>query len=267
VLKTIHRHIASSHHFVMQSQPAESQLSLDLLEDSDCLDGHTQGSSRAEYQASPDLLDPSQLTDAAGSPVPELPELPLLSHVTDNPEASIDIAGAQMTEDVGASQPLLKDSGTNRRRPQSRISFMNRCVRATKSFFLLSSEGNLYDEIDNQIYLNGQITTVPRKGITVYEIIWDTSSLPHLVINESQLRRTISREDKEMVSHLKRARVLFDEVYPDGPTTGFLSVRKARNKRKVGQKSSGVSQQSTISDNDASIQGPSLTSMPNVLLF
>ena len=108
--------------------------------------------------------------------------------------------------------------------------------------------------------MKGQSTTVPRKGITVYEIIWDTSSLPHLVINESQLQRTILREDKEMVSRLKRARALFDEVYPDGPTKGFLSVRKPRNKRKVGQKSSGVSQQSTIPDNDASNQGPSITS-------
>ena len=112
----------------MQSQPAESQFSIDLLDDSEYVDGHTQGSPRAEYQASPDLLDPSQLTDVAGSPVqelPELPELPLLSHVTDNPEASIDIAGTQMTEDVGPPPPLLEDSGTNRRRQRSRISFIN----------------------------------------------------------------------------------------------------------------------------------------------
>ena len=110
---------------------------------------------------------------------------------------------------------------------------MNRCVRATKSFFLLSSKGSLYDEIDNQVYLNGKVIAVPRKGITVYEILWDTSSLPHLVLDESQLRRTISREDKEMVSRLKRARVLFDEVYPDGPTMGILSVGKPSTKRVI----------------------------------
>ncbi len=129
---------------------------------------------------------------------------------------------------------------------------MNRCIRATKSFFHMSSEGTLYDEIDSQLYLNGKITTVPRKGVTIYEILWDTSSIPHVVINESQLRRIISRDDNDMVSCLKRARVLFDEVYPDGPTTGVLSVGKPRNKIKTGQKSSRASQQSTIPNNDES---------------
>ena len=32
----------------MQSQPAESQFSLDLLDDSEYVDGHTQGSPRAD---------------------------------------------------------------------------------------------------------------------------------------------------------------------------------------------------------------------------
>ena len=63
-----------------------------------------------------------------------------------------------------------------------------------------------------------------------------------------------------MVSCLKRARVLFDEVYPDGPTTGVLSVNKPKTKRKVVQKSIDLSQQSTVPDNDASNNGPAITS-------
>ena len=103
---------------------------------------------------------------------------------------------------------------------------MNRCIRVTKSFFLLSPEGNLYAEIDCHAYLNGKVISVPRNGITDYKIIWDMSSLPHLVIDESKLQCSISREDKDMVSCLKRASVLFDEVYPDGPMMGVLSVDK-----------------------------------------
>ena len=116
------------------------------MEDAEDLDGHIHSSPRTESQASPDLLEPSQLTDVAGSLVPQLPELPglpLLSHVSDSPEASRDVACTQITEADGPSQHLLKESGPNTRRPRSRISFMNRCVRATKSFFLLSSEGSL----------------------------------------------------------------------------------------------------------------------------
>ena len=127
----------SSHHFVMQSLPAESQLSLHLLEDSEDLDHHIHTSPSTESQASPDLLEPLQLTDVAGSPVPQLPELPglpLLLHVSDSPEASRDVACTQITEADGPSQHLLEENGPNTCRPRSRINFMNRCVRTTKSF-------------------------------------------------------------------------------------------------------------------------------------
>ena len=112
----------------MQSLPAESQLSLDLLEDAEDVDGHIHRSPCTESQASPDLLEPLQLTDVAGSPVPQLPELPglpLLSHVSDSPEASRDAACTQITEADGPSQHLLKESGPNTCRPRSQLSFMN----------------------------------------------------------------------------------------------------------------------------------------------
>ena len=109
----------------MQSLPAESQLSLNLLEDAEDPDGHIHSSPRTESQASPDLLEPSQLTDVAGSPVPQLPELsglPLLLHVSDTPEASRDVACTQITEADGPSQHLLKESGPNTRKVVCQLS-------------------------------------------------------------------------------------------------------------------------------------------------
>jgi hypothetical protein len=63
-----------------------------------------------------------------------------------------------------------------------------------------------------------------------------------------------------MVSCLERACVLFDEVYPDGLTMGVLSVGKPKTKRKVVQKLIDPSQQSTVPDNDALNNGPTITS-------
>jgi hypothetical protein len=160
-------------------------MSLDLLEDSEDLESHIHISPRTQSQASPDLLEALKLTDVGDSQVPELPEHPQLSQLTDLPEVSRNVAGSQLTEADGLSHHLLEECGPNTGRPRNRISFMNRCVRATKLFFLLSSKGSLYDEIDNQVYLNGKIIAVPRKGITVCEILWGTSSLPHLVLDES----------------------------------------------------------------------------------
>ena len=186
----------------MQSLPYESQMSLDLLEDLKDLDSRMQISQSTQSQASQDLLEASQLIDVGGSQLAEV-------------DGEVD--RSQLTEADGLSLHQLGESGPNTCRPRSRISFMNRCIRATKSFFLLSPEGNLYNKIDRHAYLNGKIIAVPRKGITEYKILWDTSSLPHLVLDESKLRRSISRVDNEIVSQLKRARVLFDEVYPNGP--------------------------------------------------
>ena len=49
-----------------------------------------------------------------------------------------------------------------------------------------------------------------------------------------------------MVSCLKRASVLFDEVYPDGLTMGVFSVYMPKAKKKVSQKTVQGSQQSTV---------------------
>ena len=106
--------------------------------------------------------------------------------------------------------------------------------------------------------MNGKITSVPRKGISFYKLVWDTSSLPLLFIDESKLRCVVSREDEDMVSSLKRARLLFDEVYPDGPTTGVLMLEKPRAKKKDRHKSPVDSQQSTLMTTDSSLEGPAL---------
>ncbi len=46
-------------------------------------------------------------------------------------------------------------------------------------------------------------------------------------------------------SSLKRARLLFDEIYPDGPPAGILTVnRKETKKRQKKTKQPGKSQQS-----------------------
>ncbi len=61
-----------------------------------------------------------------------------------------------------------------------------------------------------------------------------------------------------MVSCLKRARLLFDEVYPDGPTMGVLMLEKPRAKKKDRHKSPVDSQQSTMMTTDSSLEGPAL---------
>jgi hypothetical protein len=63
---------------------------------------------------------------------------------------------------------------------RKRMSFVSKCIRATKSFFILSSEGNLYSEIACDAHLNGKILSALRKGVQVYKLFWATSTLPHL---------------------------------------------------------------------------------------
>jgi hypothetical protein len=85
-------------------------------------------------------------------------------------------------------------------------------------------KATFFNEIDSDVSLNGKVLSAPRKGILVYKLLWDMSTLPDLLIDESKLHGTIAKDDKEMVSGLKRAHLLFDETYPNGPPSGTLMV-------------------------------------------
>ena len=87
-----------------------------------------------------------------------------------------------MREDGGLSHDLLHESepavkvvepvGRSAHTPRNRISFMNKCIMATKSFSLLLPEGNLYAEIESDAYMNGKVISIPRKGTSDDKIIW-----------------------------------------------------------------------------------------------
>ena len=53
-------------------------------------------------------------------------------------------------------------------------------------------------------------------------------------IDEGGLHCSLVRDDKEMVAALKRARHLFDEIYPDadGSPTGALTICQKQMKKK-----------------------------------
>jgi hypothetical protein len=94
---------------------------------------------------------------------------------------------------------------------------------------MLSPEDSNHDNISSDIFLNGEIICVPCKGDQEYKLSWDTSTLP-LAVDESQLRCSVIRDDKELVFALKRARLFFDEVYPDDPPAGILTVNHDEKK-------------------------------------
>jgi hypothetical protein len=122
-------------------------------------------------------------------------------------------------------QPLNKNSSVKSKR--KRIHFANKCIRAKKSFFLASSTDLIYDEIGNDVLLNGKILSVPSKGTEVYKFFWDTSTLT-IPVDESKLRVTVHRAEKDNVNALKRARILFDEEYPNGAPPGVLSINSTQ---------------------------------------
>ena len=88
------------------------------------------------------------------------------------------------------------------------MSYANKCIHANKSFFLLNGdEGNI---IPQDLYLNGKIVAVPRKGVcSEYKIVWDTSTLMDPP-NEENLWVTVNRDVLCFVHELRRARILYD---------------------------------------------------------
>ncbi len=85
--------------------------------------------------------------------------------------------------------------------------------------------------ISSGIFLNGKIMCIPCKREQEYKLLWDTSTLP-MAVDDSQLRCSVIRDDKELVLSLKRARLLFDEVYRDGPPAGILTVNHEETKKR-----------------------------------
>jgi len=90
------------------------------------------------------------------------------------------------------------------------MSYANKCVRANKSFFLIN--GNSANKIPNDVYLNGKIVAVPRKGVSSeYKIVWDTTTLTEPP-NKEDLRVAINRDDARFVRELKNAQMLYDST-------------------------------------------------------
>jgi hypothetical protein len=98
-----------------------------------------------------------------------------------------------------------------------------------KSLFMLSPKDPNHD-ISSDIFLSGKIICVPCKGEQEYKLLWDTTTL-QLAVDDSQLHCSLIRDDNELVLALKRARLLFDEVYPDGPPDGILTVNHKERKK------------------------------------
>ena len=44
---------------------------------------------------------------------------------------------------------------------------MNKRIRTKKSFFRLSSNDTVYNEIGDDVFLNGKVSSIPSKGIEV----------------------------------------------------------------------------------------------------
>ena len=90
------------------------------------------------------------------------------------------------------------------------MSYANKSVRANKSFFLL--KGDAANMIPQDVYLNGKIIAVPRKGVSSeYKIVWDTTTLTEPP-NKGELRVSINRDDVHFVRELKNARILYDST-------------------------------------------------------
>jgi len=158
--------------------------------------------------------------------VPQLPDLPPLDALPqmqewltmttddqDNPASTVD-HGTPIQED---NRPLSKAK-------QTCISFLYKGVQALKAFFLLSLHEELSKKIPDDLFLDGIIISMPRKGKSdTYIIQWNTSTLA-IIIDESKLRTEVSKDDHVFVCQLKVARVTFDEHYPNGPPTSAASM-------------------------------------------
>jgi len=103
------------------------------------------------------------------SGLPDLPDfLPLMKDWTDavnGSSQSTNREGHELQDTCKTNSSTVDMSSPKaQRKTRSCISYMHKCVRAQKSFFLLDTQGKLYEMIAGDISLNSLITSVPRKG-------------------------------------------------------------------------------------------------------
>ena len=81
-------------------------------------------------------------------------------------------------------------------------------------------------------------------------LFWDAFTFTlNLEIDESKLCCSVVRDDNDLIASLKRARLLFDEVYPDGPPTCVLMcsdkmAKKSQNMKQMKSQSTNSRQAS-----------------------
>lgn len=126
------------------------------------------------------------------------------------------------------------------------MSYANKCVRANKSFFLLN--GDAANMIPQDVYLNGKIIAVPRKGVSSeYKIVWDTTTIAEPP-NKEDLRVAINRDDIRFVRELKNARMLYDST-SSSSDRGSGTISES-NRRSARMENSRETRQSTNSGQD-----------------
>ncbi|KAL3790492.1 hypothetical protein HJC23_012048 [Cyclotella cryptica] len=93
-----------------------------------------------------------------------------------------------------------QDGNSVQKQKQTRKSYLNKCICANKSFFLLScDEENI---IPQDLYLNGKLVAVPRKGVSSdYKIVWDTLTFTDPP-NEENLQVAVNKDDLCFIANL-----------------------------------------------------------------
>jgi hypothetical protein len=140
-----------------------------------------------ESHFSLDFNDPNDANN-----LPSLPKLDMLQ--TQEFASTQGDTGANTATDVAASSCAIINPPPPKKSSSKAkckiISFVNKCIRAKKSLFLLSSNDIVYDKIGDDAFLNGKVLTIPSKGTEVYKIFWDMSPLS-IRIDKSKLRLSI----------------------------------------------------------------------------
>ncbi len=152
-------------------------------------------------------------------------------HVTQDPDQySIPFEQQQLIP-----MPGLQEDDTQTQKSTStrkRMSYANKCIRANKYFFLIDKIDDNFQDISNELFINGRILSVPRKDVSsYYKLLWDVSQVS---IDEDKLRLTVHKDDIEAVSKLKQARLAYDEKFSNSahaPSNEILSTVRKRARR------------------------------------
>ena len=152
-------------------------------------------------------------------------------HVTQDPDQySIPFEQQQLIP-----MPGLQEDDTQTQKSTStrkRMSYANKCIRANKYFFLIDKIDDNFQDISNELFINGRILSVPRKDVSsYYKLLWDVSQVS---IDEDKLRLTVHKDDIEAVSKLKQARLAYDEKLSNSahaPSNEILSTVRKRARR------------------------------------